>query len=365
MRKRTGATAAAGLALTLLLASCGSGDDDGGDNGGDNGGGGEAAEGPFTVGVSNAFVGSEYRTQMIEVIEETFAEYEAEGVVDELIMENADADVNGQIQQIRNLINQDVDVITVDPTSATALDAVFQEAIGQDIIVMAIDQAVESEDVVNVGISQEDLGRTSAEWFAAEVGEGAQIVTVEGAAGNPATDARWAGAEPVFEEAGIEVVARGDGGWDQSVGQTTTTDLLATNPDIDGIWTYDGMAQGVLRAVQAADAVEDILIGGEARVGFMSMWNTMLEEGTDFSSIGVINPPGTGAAAMHIAIRLLQGDELDESQLENGNTVILEIADPVTNDNFEEQWAEVSDQPDTYVLDSVLTAEEVAPYFGE
>src|SRR5699024_5774847 len=103
---------------------------------------------------------------------------------------------------------------------------------------------VDHPDVINVGISQEELGRVSAEWFAEAVGEGASIVTVEGAAGNPATDARWAGAEPVFEEAGIEVLAHGDGGWDQTVGQTTATNLIATYPDIDGIWTYDGMAQG-------------------------------------------------------------------------------------------------------------------------
>lgn len=323
---------------------------------------GAAADGPFTIGISNGFIASEYRTQMIDAIEATFEEYKEQGIVDELVMENADVDVNGQIQQIRNLINQGVDAIIVDPNSATALSAVFKEATDQGIRVLAIDQAVDSTEVLNIGISQEEIGKTSAEWFAEQVGEGATIVTVEGAAGNPATDARWAGAEPIFEEYGINVVAHGDGGWDQATGQTVATDLIATYPDIDGIWTYDGMAQGVLRAVQAAGKTSDLVIGGEARVGFMRMWSEAIDDG--FSSIGVINPPGTGATALHFAVNLLQGKELAAAKVTDGHNVILPLDPPITNDNFAEEWAKVSEQADTYVVDSTLSAEQVAEYFN-
>ncbi|NTW38337.1 MAG: ABC transporter substrate-binding protein [Cellulomonadaceae bacterium] len=321
-----------------------------------------SASGPFTIGVSNAFVASEYRTQMIEAIQTTFDEYKAQGVVDELVMENADADVNGQIQQIRNLINQGVDAIIVDPNSASALTAVFKEATDQGIKVIAIDQAVDSTDVLNITISQEELGAASAEWFAAQVGDGADIVTVEGAAGNPARDARWAGAEKVFNEHGINVLSHGDGGWDQATGQTVATDLLATYPDVKGIWTYDGMAQGVLRAVEAANATDRVVVGGEARVGFMRMWNDLKPSG--FSTVGVINPPGTGATALRFAIRLLQGETLDESQVVDGHSIVLPLETLITNDNFDEQWAEVSSKDDTYVLDSQLSDADVAKYFN-
>lgn len=323
--------------------------------------GGGAKEGPFTIGVSNAFVGSEYRTQMIEAIEEVFGEYKEQGIVDELILENADADVNGQIQQIRNLINSGVDAIIVDPNSATALSAVFKEATDQGILVYAIDQQVDSPEVINVGISQEELGAANAQWFADQLKKGDKIVTVEGATGNPATDARWAGAEKIFKEKGIEVLTRGDGGWDQTTGQTVATDLLATYPDIAGIWTYDGMAQGVLKAVEAAGKTDSIVVSGEARVGFMRMWNDLLPSG--FGSVGIINPPGTGATAMHFIVNQLQGKTLDESKLTDGHTVILPLAPAITNENFEAEWDKVKDLPDTYVLDQILSAEEVAAYF--
>lgn len=317
--------------------------------------------GPFTIGVSNAFVGSEYRTQMIEAIEDVFNEYKEQGILDDLVLENADADVNGQIQQVRNLINSGVDAIIVDPNSATALAAVFKEATDQGILVYAIDQAVESEEVINVGISQQDLGAANAQWFADQLKEGDKIVTVEGATGNPATDARWAGAEPIFAEKGIEVLTRGDGGWDQTTGQTVATDLLATYPDIAGIWTYDGMAQGVLKALEASGKTDSVITSGEARVGFMRMWDELLPTG--FGSVGIINPPGTGATAMHFIVNQLQGKEIDESKLVDGHTIILPLATPLTNENFEAEWEKVKDLPDTYVLDSILTADEVAAYF--
>jgi len=317
-------------------------------------------EGPFSIGVSNAFVASEYRTQMIEGIEEAYQEYHDQGILDRLVMENADADINGQIQQIRNLINQGVDAIIVNPNSATALNAVFQEAMDQGILVYAVDQAVETPGVRNVTISQQDLGAMSAEWFAQKVGDGARIVTVEGAAGNPARDARWAGAEPIFAAHNIEVVTRGDGGWDQATGQTVATDLIATHPDIDGIWTYDGMAQGVMRAVQAADRLNDLVIGGEARGGFMQMWNDVYDTG--FETIGVINPPAVGAIALRIAVRELQGESMNPDSLVDGN-VVVPLSEPITRDNFQQAFDLVRDRPDSYIMDSPMTSEEVDSTF--
>jgi ribose transport system substrate-binding protein len=133
--------------FVLVGAACGDGD----------GGGGEG-DAPYTIGLSNGFIGSEWRTQMVEDVQQVFDEYEQEGLVDRLIVESADTDVSGQIQQIRNLISAGVDAIIVNPNSATALNAVFEEAANQGVLVIATDQAVTSESVTNVVIDQEEWG---------------------------------------------------------------------------------------------------------------------------------------------------------------------------------------------------------------
>lgn len=357
------------MALALLLAACGGGGGDAeSDTGGedaaateedagateDDGAAGDGGSGgPYRIGVSNGFVGSEWRTQMIENLETAAEEYG--DTIEELVIESADVDVNGQIQQVRNLISSGVDAIIINPNSPTALDAVFAEAEQQGVVVVATDQAVESQSVVNVVIDQAEWGRVSAEWLAEELGEGAKIVAVNGIAGHPANEARWGAAQEVFDEAGIEVLTAANGDWDQATGQQVMSDLLATYPDLDGVWTQDGMAEGVYRALEAAGRLDEVQPTGEARVGYMRLW----AENDDFETIGVVNPPGAAVAALHVAVALLDGEQIDESQLVDGNTLHLPIPEFVTTENFDEVWAEVQDKPDTYSVDEILTREEV------
>ncbi|GAA3756385.1 ribose transport system substrate-binding protein [Spinactinospora alkalitolerans] len=326
------------------------------------GGGGDDAEGPFTIGVSNGFIGSEWREQMIATLEEAFAEYEQEGVVDELVVESADVDVNGQIQQIRNLINSGVDAIIVNPNSPTALDEVFAEAAEQDIEIVAIDQAVTSENVTNVVIDQGEWASISAEWLAEEVGDGGEIIAVNGIDGHPANEARWEGASQVFEEAGVEVAANDFADWDQATGQQVTQNLLASHPDVDGIFVQDGMALGAFQALESEGTVDEIAITGEARVGFMNRWAEQREENPDFSSVGVPNPPAGSVSALHVVVRMLQDQEFAPDALD-GNTLYLPIPETVTDENFDERFAEVEDQPDTYSVDHHITPEEADAYF--
>jgi ribose transport system substrate-binding protein len=326
-------------------------------------GGAAADSGPFTIGLSNGFVGSEWRTQMVEDVEEVFAEYQEQGLVDDLIVESADVDVNGQIQQIRNLISAGVDAIIVNPNSATALNAVFQEAEDQGIEVFATDQAVEADFVTNVVIDQTQWGATNAEWLAGELGDGARIVAINGIAGHPANEARWSGAQEVFDEAGVEVLTNANADWDEATAQQIMSDLLATYRDLDGVFTQDGMALGVFRALEANNRTGEVLQTGEARAGFMQTWNDLLESDTEFASIGVVNPPGIAGTALRVAVNRLQGKEFAEDALTDGHTLFAPIPGEVTNDNFEEFWPEVEGKPEAYVVDSIMTEEEVQQYF--
>ncbi|MFA9431403.1 substrate-binding domain-containing protein [Egicoccus sp. AB-alg2] len=350
-------------AVALVLTACGGNGDDGtaagtGEEAGEEAGdGGEAAAGPFTIGVSNGFTGSEWRTQMLDNIQEVFAEYEEQGLVDDLIIESDDVDEAGQIEQIRNLVNQGVDAIIINPNSPDALNAAFEEAAAEGVRIYAVDQAVTSEAVTNVVIDQAEWAKISARWLAEQLGEGAQIVGVNGIAGHPANEARWGGAQEVFEEAGIEVVAQGNANWSQAEGQTVMQELLGQHGDtIDGVWAQDGVAEGVLRALIDEDRL-DLTTTGEARAGYLRLWD---EAGID--TIGVVNPPGVGATALRFALLELQGEAIAEDNLENGNTLFLPLPDDVTSDELDEWLADVEGQPDGYSVDVILSEEEVRGY---
>ena len=360
-RRRGRTTVALFAVLALALAACGGDDDatetpDGGDATGDE----TAAAGPFTIGVSNGFTGSEWRTQMITDIEQVFAEYEEQGLVDELIIENDDVDEAGQIEQIRNLVNAGVDAIIINPNSPDALNAAFDEAAAEGVQIYAVDQAVTSDAVTNVVIDQSEWAKISARWLADQLGEGASIVGVNGIAGHPANEARWNGATEVFEEAGVEVVTQANANWSQAEGQTVMQELLSQHGDeIDGVWAQDGVAEGVLRALIDADRL-DLATTGEARAGYLRLWD---EHRDELESIGVVNPPGVGATALRVALRELQGGTIDESQLTDGNTILLPLPESFTNDELDAALERVEGKPDGYSIDVILSEDEVAEYF--
>jgi hypothetical protein len=140
---------------------------------------------PFTIGISNPFISSEYRTQMIDELIEVNQEYMDQGITTELVIESADTDVAGQIQQLQNLIAQDVDAILVNPGDVSGLNATLQEAVDKGIIVISVDQELNVPGVYNVGIDQKAWAMTSARWLADKMGGEGDIVLIEGFPGHP------------------------------------------------------------------------------------------------------------------------------------------------------------------------------------
>ena len=64
----------------------------------------------------------------------------AKGWMSKLIVQNAGEDVNTQIAQIRNLIASKVNLILINPNSATALVPVIKEAQAAGILCIIYDQ---------------------------------------------------------------------------------------------------------------------------------------------------------------------------------------------------------------------------------
>ena len=323
--------------------------------------------GTYTIGISNPFITSEYRTQMIDDLETTNEEYMALGLTNELVIESENTDVAGQLQQIENLMNQSVDAILVNPGDAVALNQILEEAVEAGIVVISIDQEIEAEGVVNVGHNQKEWAQTSAAWFAEELQEG-DVVLIEGFIGHPANEYRMSGVHEVFEDyPGINVLASETGSWDEATGQQVMADFLAAYPDLDGYWTQDGMAIGAMEAVKAAGLDEYPLGVGEGRVKFLKLWKEALDADPEFKSFAVANAPGVAATGLRIAMELLQGKELKDESLSGqfGTTVIVPIPVIVTPDNFAEIYAEYVDGgfPDSYLLDGIMTLEEIQALF--
>ena len=124
-----------------------------------------------------------------------------------------------------------------------------------------------------------------------------------------------------------------------------------------GFGEADGPA---LRAIITADPEEWPVVTGEARAGFLQLWNEVKQERPEFTTIGVVNPPGMGVSGLRVALELLVGNQLDESQLQGefGNTLYVPIPGVVDESNFQDVFEEYQDAPASYTLDGWISQEE-------
>ena len=322
----------------------------------------EKAEGGFVIGFSNGYIGNGWRTQMIDSVEDLGAYYQGKGWVDEIIVQNAGLDVNAQIGQIRNMIAMGVDLLLIDPNSETALNPVIEEAVDMGIPVIALDAPVTSPNAINIVIDQVKWGANLAEWFCEEIGGKGDIVIVSGIAGHPANVNRLRGMHAVLEQyPDINVLTEVNGNWDQASSQQVVSNLLTSYPEIDGVLTQDGMALGAVNAFIAAG--RDVpVVTGELMMGYVKKWKE-LKDSTGFSSYGQNNPPGIGATALGIGVRMLMGKELKDGLIEDGNFFYYNVKDHVTNDNLDSYFDEYQFEPDSYFIDEWLTEDELDALF--
>ena len=214
---------------------------------------------------------------MIQELKDVNTEYMDKGIGTELVIESADTDVAGQIQQLQNLMSKGVDAILVNPGDVNGLNDTLQEAVKKGILVISVDQELATPSVYNVGINQKEWAKTSAKWLAEKLGGKGDIVQIEGFPGHPANVARMDGVAEVLKGyPDIKVLATESGKWDEATGQQVMSNFLAAFPNLNGYWTQDGMAIGAMQALLAANPAKLPVVVGEGRCQFLQLWNEQL-----------------------------------------------------------------------------------------
>ncbi len=303
---------------------------------------------------------------MIAELIEVNQEYMDAGITNELVIESADTDVAGQIQQLQNLMAKDVDAILVNPGDVNGLNATLEEAVAKGILVISVDQELNVPGVYNVGIDQKLFATTSAEWLAEKLGGEGDVVLIEGFPGHPANVVRMEGVAEVFAKyPDIKVLATDTGKWDEATGQQVMSNFLSAYPNLNGYWTQDGMAIGALQAVMAANPAVWPQGVGEGRCQYLKLWQEALTMKPEFDSIAVSNHPGVSPTGLRIAVNILQGKEVDSAKLggANGLSFVLPLVEVITSENLADGLAMCEGKPDAFLLDDILTEEEVQQYF--
>lgn len=265
---------------------------------------------PLTVGYSNGLITHAWRTQMMADTQQDFNIYKGMGWCDELIIQNAGFDVDLQINQIRNLINSGVDLLLINPNSVTALNPVIEEADEAGVMVMVVDQTVDSEVPYQLLGNSYQWMYDQAKWLFDKMGGEGKLVYLSGVDGQPGNTDRDLGFEKALSEyPDIEFLTKANGNWDPAASQQAMADVLAAFPEIDAVLAHDGEVMGTLRAFEAAGR-EFPLTNGDYMVNFVEYWVANLDTVDAFT---LINSPGWGSNfGLGVGLRMLRGWEFKE-----------------------------------------------------
>ncbi|WP_298747979.1 substrate-binding domain-containing protein [uncultured Serinicoccus sp.] len=232
-----------------------------------------ASEGAKKVCFSNASIDNPWRqtgwitmNQQLEVLQE-------DGVISEMETRDAQADDNTQIADIDYFISEgNCDAFVISPNSTAALTPAVERACDTGLPVVVFDRGVETDCPTTFihPIGGYAWGIDTAEFLSENLEEGDKVVALRILPGVDVLEHRWAAAEQIFDENGIEAVDYFTGA-DPAEIKNILADELATG-EVQGVWMDAG--DGAVAAIEAfEDAGQDYpVMTGEDEMSFLRKW---------------------------------------------------------------------------------------------
>lgn len=309
-------------------------------------------EGPYTIGFSNASQADLWLVTFLHGVQ-----YSADKNRDKLarfLITDANSDPTKQVSDIQDLINQDIDLLLVNPATADALDPILRRTIRQGIPVVTAARRVDSDDsfVSFVTASDTALARISATWMAETLNGSGRIVLLPGLAGASPAEMRLNAAKEVFAQfPNIEIVDTQYTSWSPANGKQIMSAIIQREgaDTIDGVWADSGLqGSGSVEAFLNAGVASDDIpphTGGDLN----GMYKLAMEHGFPF--VGIDYTPSIGIAAVELALNVLEGAAVPKRLDVNFQVVISE------GDETESIKADVSladyvamDRPDDFIM---------------
>jgi ribose transport system substrate-binding protein len=196
-----------------------------------------------------------------------------EGVISEMETRDAEDDDNTQIADIDYFIKEGkCDVFIISPNSTAALTPAVERACDTGKPVIVFDRGVETDCMTSFihPIGGYAWGIDSANFLVDNLEEGDKVIALRILPGVDVLENRWAAADKIFNENGIEAVDYFTGA-DPAEIKKIVSDELAKG-DVQGIWMDAG--DGAVAAIEAfEDAGVDLpVMTGEDEMSFLRKW---------------------------------------------------------------------------------------------
>lgn len=249
-----------------------------------------------------------------------------------LTVVGGEGDVTKQIAAFENLIQQGVDVISVNAIDIAAYGPALESAAAANIPVVLLHS--ESDQVVaTLGFDEYATAQAVGEYAVTLLEEkngsaSGQVAILQGLLGQGLNESRTGGFTDVMDQhPDIQVVAKEPTNWDPQRATEITENLLVAHPDLDMIYGLsDGLTVPGAEAVERAGRGDDIIM---VSVDGSDFALEAIKEGT-LASTFLYAPQYSGYWKAWVPYRVALGEDVGEEILIRGALVTPENVDAVT-----------------------------------
>ncbi len=265
-----------------------------------------ASEGAKKVCFANASISNPWRQTGWITMNEQLKVLQSEGVISEMETRDAQDSDDTQIADIDYFIEEgNCDVFLISPNSTAAMTPAVERACATDKPVIVFDRGVQTDCPVTFihPIGGFAWGIDTAEFLIDNLEPGNKVVALRILPGVDVLEQRWAAADKLFSEAGIEAVDYFTGA-DPAEIKNIIADELARG-DVHGIWMDAG--DGAVAAIESfEDAGLDYpVITGEDELSFLRKWKE-----TGLTALGPVYSNFQWRTALLAVEKIFKGEEV-------------------------------------------------------
>ena len=265
-----------------------------------------AATPPYKIFLSNTLLNNGWRLEMQSIAKNFVSKTAPYDKKVEFKVINGTNTVAGQIASIQAILPEHPAAIVIDANSPTALNPVLDQAIAQGAYVVAFDTTINDPKVYTVttvgGLTKPAY--STALWLIHSMGNKGNLVINNGVLGTGGEQQQNQGVmQAVKQFPNVHVVAQFSGQWASAPSASAFQQVLATHPQIDGVWDSGG----------ESGVIQDLLNAHKPLIPVAGYtFNQYFQQCAQYKSKGLQCAAGSfpatlGAQAIMEAVGLIEG----------------------------------------------------------
>jgi ABC-type sugar transport system substrate-binding protein len=261
------------------------------------------------IGMANLSLCCPYFIGMSEAVQQEAANYPNI----EVLVTNADGDVEKLTSDIEDLIAQEVDGIVLSGAFIEAAPAALAAIQAAGIPVVMVDRLLKGGDYTSwVGPDNRAIGEQDGAFIVEQLGGQGKLGVIRGGpADNTIGSDRTDGMLSQVEGTDIEVITFPDfAGWSTDGGFAAAETLLAQNPDLNAIFCEnDSMCLGAKRVIEDQGLADQVFVVGVD--GEKAALEAIMEDGV-YKATGLNNSDQIGRAGFNRLMAILAGAQAEK-----------------------------------------------------